>query len=129
MVSIHNTHEYHNYISSIPIHTVTSTNPNTILGYIQSNYPEIYNTIIDLKYISNKLNNPSYKYTLFLPLSDFDYTNLSNNLYKGKMMIDDKEYIIVSEGGTQMNIKQNNINGMDINQMNIEVDNGIIHII
>tara|TARA_Y100001980_G_C14545854_1_gene325625 strand:+ start:1410 stop:1610 length:201 start_codon:yes stop_codon:yes gene_type:complete len=66
---------------------------------------------------------------LFLPLSDFDYTNLSNNLYKGKMMIDDKEYIIVSEGGTQMNIKQNNINGMDINQMNIEVDNGIIHII
>tara|TARA_Y100000592_G_C5344746_1_gene255957 strand:- start:316 stop:516 length:201 start_codon:yes stop_codon:yes gene_type:complete len=66
---------------------------------------------------------------LFLPLSDFDYTNLSNNLYKGKMMIDDKEYIIVSEGGTQMNIKQNNINGMDINEMNIEVDNGIIHII
>ena len=45
------------------------------------------------------------------------------------MMIDDKEYIIVSEGGTQMNIKQNNINGMDINEMNIEVDNGIIHII
>jgi hypothetical protein len=126
MVSIHNTHEYHNYISSLPVQT-PKTNKNTILEYIQTNYPSIYNVVNKLKYIRNKLNNPSFKYTIFLPLSDFDYTNLLNNLYKGELLIDNKEYIIVSDGGTKLDIKGNMVNNSELINTNITVGNGIIH--
>ena len=79
MVSIHNTHEFHNYINSLPTQTI-QTNPNTILSYIQTNYPEIYNNINKLHSIRNKLNNKLFKYTLFLPTSNTTFNNISNQI-------------------------------------------------
>ena len=65
MVSIHNTHEFHNYITSLPP-KIIQTNPNTILSHIETNYNDIYNSIKSNHLLHNKLNNPSFKYTLFL---------------------------------------------------------------
>tara|TARA_A100000164_G_scaffold249379_1_gene221966 strand:- start:986 stop:1372 length:387 start_codon:yes stop_codon:yes gene_type:complete len=128
MVSIHNTHEFHNYIYSLPTQSF-KVNPNTILAYIQSNYPNIYNTINDLHFIRNKLNNPSFKYTIFLPTSNFDYNNLLNHVFKGVVEVNDNDCIVISEGGTKLEIKDGNVNGLEITTSNINVGNGIIHIL
>ena len=80
MVSIHNTHEFHNYISSLPRQTF-KVNPNTILSYIQTNYANIFDEINNKLYIRDKLNNPSFKFTLFLPITNFNYTNLLDYIY------------------------------------------------
>ena len=128
MVSIHNTHEFHNYITSLPTPT-PKTNTNTILDYIQSNYPDIFDIVNNNHNLRHKLNNPLFKYTLFLPTTNFDYANLLNNLYKGELLIDDKKYIIVSESGTILNITPNSVNDIILTETNIKVNNGVIHIL
>ena len=128
MVSIHNTHEFHNYIISLP-QPVIKTNTNTMLEYIESNYPDIFNIINSIHSIRHKLNNPSFKYTLFLPLNNFDYSTLLNNLYKGEFMVDGNDYLLVSESGTSINIKGNMVNDQEITMSNIIVNNGIINIL
>ena len=127
MVSIHNTHEFHNYITSLPPKTI-QTNPNTILSYIETNHNDIYNSIKSNHILHNKLNNRSFKYTLFLPITDFD--NLINNLYKGELMIQEGDQtMIVSEGGAILNVMNNQVNGKEISSSNIVMGNGIVHIL
>ena len=129
MVSIHNNHKFHNYITSLPV-TSPKVNPNTILSYIQDNYPNIFDQIKDHTLIHNKLNNPTFQFTLFLPTSDFDYKHLLNNVFKGVLMIDDDdEYMIVSQGATPIIVKDSTMNGIEISVGNIKVGNGIIHIL
>ena len=129
MVSIHNTHEFHNYISSLPVQEF-KTNPNTILDYIQKNYSTIYDNIITKLYIRNKLNNPTFKYTLFLPRTGFDYKNLLKHVYKGELLlVSGKKFILMSESGERITIDGMNVNGQDTTTQNIQLDNGIIHIL
>lgn len=129
MVSIHNTHEFHNYITSLPVQT-PQTNPNTILSYLETNYQDIYNVVNNNLIIRNKLNNPSFKYTLFLPTTDFNYDNLLDHIFKGEFVINEEnQYIIVSEGGIMLNVDGNVVNGNVISQTNVMLNNGIIHII
>lgn len=129
MVSIHNTHEFHNYISSLPVQEF-KVNPNTILDYIQKNYSTIYNNIITKLYIRNKLNNPTFKYTLFLPTSNFDYKNLLKHVYKGEILLESgKKFILMSESGERINVNGINVNDKNTTSQNIKLDNGIIHIL
>jgi len=129
MVSIHNNHKFHNYITSLPV-TSLKVNPNTILSYIQDNYPNIFDQIKDDTLIHNKLNTPIFKHTLFLPTTNFDYKHLLNNMFKGFLKVDDNdEYMIVSQGATPIIVKDFTMNGIEISDGNIEVGNGIIHIL
>lgn len=128
MVSIHNTHEFHNYITSLPVKKF-EVEPNTILDYIKTNYSTIYDSISTKLFIRNKLNNPLFKYTLFFPTTDFDYNNLLDNIYKGEMLLENgKQYIIISESGQGINIDGVNVNGKETT-LSIKLGNGIIHIL
>lgn len=129
MVSIHNTHEFHNYISSLPIQKVT-VKDNTILSYIQKNYPNIYMSLLTNRLLFNKFNIEHANYTLFLPTTDFNYKHLINHLYKGKLYLSNNDQlIVVSEGGIKLDIKDGMVNNMEIKDKNIMLGNGIIHIL
>lgn len=129
MVSIHNNHVFHNYITSLPT-TTSKTNPKTILSYIQDNYPDIFKQIKHHALIHNKLNTPIFKHTLFLPTSNFDYKDLLNNMFKGELPVSDKgEHMVISQGSTEIIVKDGVMNGIDIVEKNINVGNGIIHIL
>ena len=129
MVSIHNTHEFHNYITTIPP-KVVETNPNTILSYIETNYPDIYSSIKSNHLLHNKLNNPLFKYTLFLPISNFNIDELINYLYKGELIIQEgQQHIVVSEGGVMLSVMNNQVNGENISISNNMMGNGIVHIL
>jgi len=129
MVSIHNTHEFHNYISSLPVQEF-KVNPNTILEYIKNTYPDAYSSISTKLYLRNKLNNLTFKYTVFFPTTDFDYKNLLDHIYKGEMLLENgKQYILMSESGKRINIDDMNVNGKDTTIQNIKLGNGIIHIL
>ena len=129
MVSIHNNHVFHNYITSLPT-TTPKTNPNTILSYIQTNYINIFEDIKRHTLIHNKLNNPIFHHTLFLPTSNFQYKHLLNNMFKGNLSIPNKgEHMVISQGGTKIIIEEGMMNGKKILTKNIKVGNGIIHIL
>lgn len=129
MVSIHNTHEFHNYISSLPAQEF-KVKPNTILDYIQKNYADAYSIISTKLYLRNKLNNPTFKYTLFFPTTDFDYKNLLDHIYKGEVLLKStQQYILMSESGQRINIDGMKVNGKDTTNQNIQLGNGIIHIL
>ena len=129
MVSIHNTHEFHQYITSLPSNETITIVPNTILSYIQTNYSNIFNEIQNNQPLVFKhLNIPTITYTLFLNTNNF--SNLINNLYPGQLMIEnDTQMMVVSRGGTVLDVKGNSINGNNITRPNIELGNGIIHIL
>ena len=129
MVSIHNTHEFHQYITSLPPNETITIIPNTILSYLQTNYSNIFEDIKNNQPLVFKhLNIPTMNYTLFLDPNNF--SNIINNIYPGKLMVDvNNQMIVVSRGGTMLDIKGNNVNGNNITTPNIELENGIIHIL
>ena len=129
MVSIHNTHEFHQYITSLPPNETITINPNTILSYLQTNYSNIFEDIQkNQPLVFKHLNIPTMNYTLFLNTNNF--SNIINNIYPGKLMVDgNSQMMVVSRGGTMLDIKGNNVNGNNITTPNIELENGIIHIL
>lgn len=129
MVSIHNTHEFHQYITSLPPNETITIIPNTILSYLQTNYSNIFEDIKNNQPLVFKhLNIPTMNYTLFLDPNNF--FNIINNIYPGKLMVDvNNQMMVVSRGGTMLDIKGNNVNGNNITTPNIELENGIIHIL
>ena len=129
MVSIHNTHEFHQYITSLPPNETITIIPNTILSYLQTNYSNIFEDIQkNQPLVFKHLNIPTMNYTLFLNTNNF--SNIINNIYPGKLMVDvNNQMMVVSRGGTMLDIKGNNVNGNNITTPNIELENGIIHIL
>ena len=129
MVSIHNTHEFHQYITSLPPNETITIITNTILSYLQTNYSNIFEDIKNNQPLVFKhLNIPTMNYTLFLDTNNF--SNIINNIYPGKLMVDvNNQMMVVSRGGTMLDIKGNNVNGNNITTPNIELENGIIHIL
>ena len=129
MVSIHNTHEFHQYITSLPPNETITIIPNTILSYLQTNYSNIFEDIQkNQPLVFKHLNIPTMNYTLFLDPNNF--FNIINNIYPGKLMVDvNNQMMVVSRGGTMLDIKGNNVNGNNITTPNIELENGIIHIL
>ena len=129
MVSIHNTHEFHQYITSLPPNETITIITNTILSYLQTNYSNIFEDIKNNQPLVFKhLNIPTMNYTLFLDPNNF--FNIINNIYPGKLMVDvNNQMMVVSRGGTMLDIKGNNVNGNNITTPNIELENGIIHIL
>ena len=129
MVSIHNTHEFHQYITSLPPNETITIIPNTILSYLQTNYSNIFEDIKNNQPLVFKhLNIPTMNYTLFLDPNNF--SNIINNIYPGKLIVDgDSQMMVVSRGGTMLDIKGESVNGNIIKTSNIELENGIINIL
>lgn len=129
MVSIHNTHEFHQYITSLPPNETITIIPNTILSYLQINHLNIFEDIQNNQPLVFKhLNIPTIHYTLFLDTNNF--SNMINNIYPGELMVDvNSQMMVVSRGGTMLDIKGESVNGNNITTPNIELENGIIHIL
>ena len=128
MVSIHNTHEFHQYITSLPPNETITIIPNTILSHLQTNYSNIFEDIQkNQPLVFKHLNIPTMHYTLFLDPNNF--SNIINNIYPGKLMIDNNsQMMVVSRGGTMLDIKGESVNSNKITTPNINLTNGIIHI-
>ena len=129
MVSIHNTHEFHQYITSLPPNETITIIPNTILSYLQTNYSNIFEDIQkNQPLVFKHLNIPTMNYTLFLDPNNF--SNIIYDIYPGKLIVNNnKQMMVVSRGGTMLDIKGKSVNGNNITTSNIKLRNGIIHIL
>ena len=126
MVSIHDTHEFHNYINSPPPPPEFEISPNTILDYLQKNHPIQYSLIENSKLITRTLNNTQLKYTLFLPM-DTEEIDFERHLYRG-MLDMSTDFQISSINGNIIQKSKNLVNNRQILVNGINLVNGTIHI-
>lgn len=128
MVSIHDTSKYHNYLVGIKPQEFV-LHPNTILDYIHTNHPIIYNNISNNMSLFNKLNSLHLNYTFFMVIDEDVTSNMSlDYLYNGHVNLDIHS-MLVSESGKSITIMNNKVNGSDILFRNIKLQNGVINII
>lgn len=142
MVSIHDTHEFHNYINSPPPLPEFKIHPNTILDYLKSNHETQYNLIKDNKSVVQSLNNVHLKFTLFLPMineefafKDYIYrrvvdmsTDFKDYIYRGVVDMS-TDFKVTSMNGKPIKKLKNTVNNKQILVKDIKLRNGSIHII
>lgn len=127
MVSIHDTHEFHNYINSPPPLPEFKIHPNTILDYLKNNHETQYDFIKDNKSVIQSLNNVHLKFTLFLPMINEEY-DFKDHMYRGVVDMS-TDFKVTSMNGKPIKKLKNDVNNKQILVKDIKLRNGSIHII